>query len=405
MLKNREAVVATAAIQTRLPSRMTEKLVIEAVENPRKHRDFIELAWRINSADPDWVPPLRMELAKLLDTRNYPFFRHGSAAFFVARRHGEVVGRIAAIENRLHLEHYRDKTGFFGFFECEDDLPAARALFAEAAGWLKTKGLERVRGPFNYSINDEAPGVLVDGFNGPPLLLMSYNPRYYGRLVENCGLAKCKDLYAYMVSQQTVEGDRFKRVMNAVARRAPKLEHREIRTDRKGFRQDVSTMLELFNAAWAGNWGFLPVTPPEVDAIVGSLSPIVNPGLTSIASLDGKPVAFMVCVPNLNEIVVNIRDGKLFPSGVFKLLAGMKKIRGFRTMLMGVIPEYRNRGIDALMIGRIIENGTRMHQLYCELSWVLEDNEPMNSLAEKVGSLRYRTYRIYEAAVDDLLKS
>ncbi|MCC6573082.1 MAG: N-acetyltransferase [Planctomycetes bacterium] len=384
---------------------MPGRLVIEAVENPRKHRDFVELAWQINGRDPDWVPPLRMELAKLLDTKNYPFFNHGSAAFFIARRYGEPVGRIAAIENRLHLEHYKDKTGFFGLFECEDDQQAAKALFHEAAGWLKTRGLEHVRGPFNYSINDENPGVLVDGWNGPPQMLMSYNPPYYGRLVESCGFGKCKDMYAYLVSPAIVKGERFARVMNAVARRAPKLEHRQIRMDGKGFKQDVNTMLDLFNQAWAGNWGFLPVTKGEVDAIVKSLSPIVNPGLTNIVMVDGKPVAFMICVPNLNEVVIKIRNGKLFPTGIFKLLAGMRKIRGFRTMLMGVIPEYRNRGIDAVMIGRIIENGTRMHQQYCELSWVLEDNEPMNSLAEKVGSIRYRTYRIYEAKVDDLLKS
>lgn len=377
---------------------------IETVDEPLKHRDFIELAWQINAHDPDWVPPLRRDLGKLLHRAKYPFFRYGDAQFFVARRRGRPVGRIAAIENRLHLETYGDKRGFFGFFECEDDVEAACALFKAAAQWLRERRLTRVLGPLNYSINDQCPGVLVEGFNGPPVILMSHNPRYYGRLLSDCGLTKAKVMYAYLITEQVLKAERFARVMNAIKRRAPELEQREVRVRGPGFKQDVELMLKMFNLAWKDNWGFTPVTPEEVAAIASDLGEIVRPELTSIASIKGEPVAFAVCIPNMNEVLRLIPDGrlttalfKLGPGGFLDLALGRSEIRGFRTMLMGVLPEHRNKGIDAVMISKIIESGFALNQKYCELSWVLEDNLPMNSLAEKVGGLRYRTYRLFEA--------
>lgn len=382
---------------------------IEVVEQPHKHRDFIEVAWQVNAADPDWVPPFRMELVKLLNRHTYPFFEHGDAQFLLARRNGKPVGRIAAIENKLHAQKYNDGRGFFGLFECEDDAEAARELFAHAAKWLAERKFRSVLGPFNYSINDENPGVLVDGFNGPPLILMSHNPRYYGRLLGDIGLAKAKDMYAYLITEEVLKAERFRRVMAAIARRAPQIEQRELRMGR-GFREDVELMLKLFNECWKDNWGFVPVSPREVDAIVASLKQIVRPELTSLATFKGEPVAFAVCVPNMNEVLRRIRDGKLLSAplylglgGFFDLLLGKSEVKGFRTMLLGVMPEYRNKGIDALMIAKIIDAGFALNQRYCELSWVLEDNEAMNSVAEKVGGSRYRTYRLFEAPLARLL--
>jgi hypothetical protein len=251
----------------------------------------------------------------------------------------------------------------------------------------------------------------VDGYNGPPLMLMSYNPPYYGRLLSEIGLTKGKDLYAYLITQAVVQTDRFRRVMAAIARRAPQIDQRELRVG-KGFKEDVELMLKLFNICWKDNWGFIPVTPAEVEAIVVSLKQIMRPELTSIATFKGEPVAFAVCVPNLNEVLVKIRSGKLLSAlpalgfgGFIDLLRGRSQIRGFRTMLLGVMPEYRNKGIDALMIGKIINSGWDLNQKYCELSWVLEDNEAMNSVAEKVGGLRYRTYRLFEAPLERLIQT
>ncbi|MBP9891201.1 MAG: N-acetyltransferase [Planctomycetes bacterium] len=387
------------------------EIEIEVVEHPHKHRDFIELAWQINESDTDWVPPFRMELVKLLNRKTYPFFEHGDAQFLLARRNGKPVGRIAAIDNKLYTQRYNDGRGFFGLFECEDDLEVARELFRQAALWLSERKFTSVLGPFNYSINDENPGVLVDGFNGPPLILMSYNPRYYGRLLSDIGLAKAKDMYAYMITEEVLKAERFRRVMAAIARRAPQIEQRELRQG-KGFRQDVEMMLKLFNECWQGNWGFLPVSPKEVEAIVASLKQIVRPELTSIATFKGAPVAFAVCVPNLNEVLRRVRDGKLLSaprylglSGTMDLVLGKSEVKGFRTMLLGVMPEYRNKGIDALMIAKIIDAGFALNQRYCELSWVLEDNEAMNSVAEKVGGSRYRTYRLFEAPLSQLMQT
>jgi GNAT superfamily N-acetyltransferase len=320
----------------------------------------------------------------------------------VARRGGECVGRIAGIQNRLHNETARDKAGFFGFFECDDDPQVARELFKAAAGWCRERGLGSIRGPVNYSLNDECPGVLVEGFDGPPVILMSYNPRYYGELIERAGLRKCKDLYAHLVTTETVAGERFQRVMNAVRRRAPDVAIREVRMDRKGFRDDLHAMLDIFNKAWANNWGFVHVTEAEADAIAEDLKPIVRPEFTGIATFAGAPAGMIICVPNINEVLRTMPSGRLFPFGWIKFLLGLKHIKGFRTMLMGVLPEFRNKGIDALMIDKAVQNGLRLGQRYCELSWVLEDNEAMNSLAAKAGGNRYRTYRLYEATTAEL---
>jgi len=382
---------------------MGGKLEIEVLREPRNSPEFIGLPWVVNTNDRDFVPPLRMAVKKLLNRKKYPFFNHGDATFFLARRDGVPVGRIAAIENKLHAKTYNDGVGFFGFFECEDDNEACRALLSRAATWVKDRGYSKVRGPLNYSVNDENPGTLYEGFNGPPLVLMSYNPAYYNRLLLECGMSKAKDLYAYMVTRATFATERFQRVMKAVRRRAPDLDLREVRLDGKGFRQDIETMLDIFNGAWKDNWGFVHVTPPEVDAIAEDLKPIVDPRITSIAELEGKPVGMIVCVPNVNEILRHLTDGRLFPTGWYKLLTGLKHIQGFRTMLMGVIPEYRGRGVDALMIDKVMRSGAVAGYKYCELSWVLEDNEAMNSLADKAGGFLYRKYRIYEADTDALI--
>lgn len=376
---------------------------IELVPNPRKHREFFNMPWRVNAGDPHWVAPLRMAQRKLLDRRHYPFFNHGDAAFFLARRDGQAVGRIAAIENRLHSQKYNDGVGFFGFFECDDDADACKALLQKASEWVKLKSYGRIRGPLNYSFNDECPGVLIEGDAGPPVMLMSHNPPYYRALLEGAGMAKIKDLFAYLVTRETMADDRFQRVMKAVRRRAPKLDIRPVRMDGRGFREDINTMLRVFNEAWANNWGFIEVTPPEVDAIAADLKPIVRPEVTAIAELEGKPVGMAVCIPNVNEVLHGMRDGRLFPTGWYRLLTGLKRIQGFRTMLLGVIPEYRGRGVDALMIDKIIQDGARLGFQYCELSWVLEDNEPMVSLADKAGGKLYRRYRIFEADVNDLI--
>lgn len=382
---------------------MGESLEIVSLPDPRNSREWLHLPWAINAGDPDFVAPLLMEAKKLLDRHKYPFFKIGDAAFFIVRRHGECVGRVAAIQNKLHNSTCNDRTGFFGFFECEDDPRTARALLAAAARWLHERGLACMRGPVNYSLNDECPGVLVEGFNGPPLILMAHNPRYYGRLLEQAGLARRKDLYAYLVTRSTVADDRFQRVMNAVRRRNKDVQVREIRTSRAAFGADLRMMLDIFNQAWARNWGFVPVTPGEADAIAASLKPIVDPGLTGIAEIEGKPAAMIICVPNINEVLRRIPDGRLFPTGWWHLLTGLKRIRGFRTMLMGVLPDHRNKGIDALLIDKVIRHGQISGHQYCELSWVLDDNEAMNSLAEKAGGQRYRTYRLFEAPIEDLL--
>jgi GNAT superfamily N-acetyltransferase len=382
---------------------MAGKLEIQTLSDPRKSKAFMDLPRILNQGDPGWVHPLRMSQHKLLNRAKYPFFEFGDAEFYLALVDGEPVGRIAAIQNKLHNQTYNDTTGFFGFFECEDDPLVCRALLKKAAGWLDERGLTTARGPLNYSMNDECPGVLYEGDEGIPVLLMAHNPRYYKRLLESCGMGKANDLFAYLVTRETVANERFARVMRAVRRRAPALDLRSARTDGKGFREDIHTMLDTFNKAWKHNWGFVPVTESEVKAIAADLRPIVRPELTAVASIDGKPIGIAVCIPNVNEVLHRMGDGRLFPTGWWKLLNGLRNIRGMRTMLMGVIPEYRGRGVDAVLIERVISNAWDIGIEYCELSWVLEDNEPMVSLADKAGGRLYRKYRIFETDVKELL--
>ncbi|MDH5642540.1 MAG: GNAT family N-acetyltransferase [Nitrospira sp.] len=383
---------------------MPPGLEIIAVPEPHRSGDFIELAWEINGRNPDWVPPLRIVLARQFNRAKHPFFNHGDAAFFIAKRDGVTVGRIAAIENRLHVKKYDDGAGFFGLFECKEDDEAARALLGSAARWLKERGFETMRGPLNYSLNDENPGVLVDGFDGPPVVMMAHNPEWYGPMLERTGLSKCKDLYAFYVNRDVMDGERFARVTRAVERRNPDVKLREIRMDRRGFMEDIETLMAIFNAAWADNWGMLDVTPAETEVIAKDLKPVARKEFTAIAEIDGKPVGMIVCVPDINRILVKNRRGRLLPFGWWPLVTGLKKLSGMRTMLMGVVPEYRNRGIDAMLIGQIMRVGVEHGQYYCELSWVLEDNTAMVSLSDKVGAKPYRTYRIYEGNVEELAK-
>jgi len=381
---------------------MPASIDIQHLPDPRKSKAFMDLPRILNQGDPHWVHPLRMAVSALLNRSSYPFFKFGDAAFFLATQDGEPVGRIAAIENRLHNQTYQDSTGFFGFFECEDDPRVCKALLARAAQWLKSKGLTRVRGPLSYSMNDECPGVLYEGDEGIPVALMSHNPRYYRRLLESCGMDKAIDMYAYVVTRDTVAADRFERVMKAVRRRAPALDLRPVRTGGQHFKRDITTMLDIFNEAWKDNWGFVPVTPHEVDHIAKDLKMIVRPEFTSVAEIDGKPVGMTVCVPNINEVLHRMGDGRLLPTGWYKLLTGLRGIKGIRTMLMGVVEEYRGRGVDALMIDQVMRNAWDAGIEYCELSWVLENNEPMVSLADKAGGRLYRKYRLFEADLDEL---
>ncbi|MGH7498174.1 MAG: GNAT family N-acetyltransferase, partial [Gemmatimonadales bacterium] len=320
----------------------------------------------------------------LLSRKKNPFFEHGDAEYFLAERDGEVVGRIAAITNRLHNETHDDRVGFFGFFESVDDQPVADALFSAAAAWCRERGHDVLRGPASFSVNDEC-GLLVDGFDSPPTLMMPHNPRYYIQLLERAGFVTAKNLLVYQGGAE----EHYVPVPERLARGTELIRKRmgiEIRPlNMKDFKGEVERIKELYNAAWEKNWGFVPMTDHEIDHLAEQFKPVVIPELVPMAEKDGKVIGFGIALPDLNVIFRTNRKGRLFPM-VLRLLWALKtrKIRRARILLLGITPEYRGKGIDAMLYHWIWTRSGERQIYWGEAGWILEDNPAMNAGLEKM---------------------
>lgn len=360
-------------------------------------KPFIDLAWTINAGDPLWVAPLRMTLQTVLDRRKHPFHRNAEVAYFLAERGGRAVGRIAAIVNRRHNEYHGDRTGFFGLFECEDDRATAGALLDRAAAWLRERGMERMLGPANLSTNEElaSPGVLIEGFDTPPALQMTHNPRYYQALMEGNAMEKAKDLLAFWLEG----GEPPERIVKG-NERAMKRHGVSIRPlNMKRFREEVDTLKELYNSAWSLNWGFVPMSDAEFEHLAKEFRPIADPNLCLIAEVGGKPVGFSLSMPNLNEAFRHLPDGRLFPFGILRFLWHRRKIEAIRMMTLGFRPEYHHVGLGAAFYLGTWQSAMRRGYDRGEASWVLEDNLEMIRAIERMGGRAYKRYRMYERAV------
>lgn len=366
---------------------------IATVRDRADRAAFLKLPWRLYEHDPNWVAPLVGDVKAMLDPKVYPFFEHGEAEFFLARESGRVRGRVAAIVNRLHNEFHKEKTGFFGFFESEDDPAVAAALLDAATAWVRARGMERLRGPASYSTNDEC-GLLVEGFERPAVLMMSYNPASYVRLVEGCGFAKAKDLLAYWLEVEKIP-ERLGRIADKVRER----ERVVVRSlDMSRYEAEVRSIQEIYNDAWSVNWGFVPMTDAEFRFMAKQLRPVVDPDLGLIAEIDGKPVGFSLSLPDLNVALLPVR-GHLFPFGIFKLLWHKRRIRHLRVITLGVRRAWQKRGIDALFYVETMKRGQARGCPRGEMSWILEDNEMMNRGAEAMGARVYKRYRLYDRGV------
>jgi GNAT superfamily N-acetyltransferase len=335
----------------------------------------------------------------LLSRSKNPFFEHADAEYFLAERNGEAVGRIAAIHNRLHNSTHDDRVGFFGFFESVDDQAVADALFAAAAAWLRARGLDTMRGPASFSVNDEC-GLLVDGFDTPPTLMMPHNPPYYVTLVEHAGFAKAKDLLVY----QGGDPDRYKPVPERLARGTELIRQRQGITlrglDMKHFDAEVERIKALYNAAWEKNWGFVPMTDHEIDHLAEQFKPVVIPELVPFAEKDGKVIAFGLALPDLNVAFRGNTKGRMFPA-ILKVLwlLKAKKLKRARIVLLGILPEYRGKGIDAMLYHWIWTKSGERGIYWGEAGWILEDNPAMNAGLEKMTFTVYKTYRLYDRAL------
>ena len=371
----------------------TDEIRVAPVSNRRQLNAFIRLPWRLYAQDPLWVPPLKLERRLHFSSLN-PYFAHSRWQGWIAWQGDRPVGRISAQVDELHRRHYGVQSGHFGFLECENNPDVMRALVAESERWLVQNQTEVITGPFNFSINQEC-GLLVDGFDTPPMIMMPHNHRWYADLLEQQGYAGAKDLYAYWIRPDFA----IPRVMQTLVDRFGK-SVRLRGLNRKKFKQEMETLRDIFNDAWSDNWGFVPFTREEFAELGTSLRLFVPDDFILIAEHQGKAVAFIVILPNLNEVLHDL-DGNLFPSGLFKIIQALRKrrIRTGRIPLMGVRKELQNTPLGAALALLVIHN---LRQPVIdrgiegvELSWILEDNQGMRSILERAGSRLYKTYRIY----------
>lgn len=353
---------------------------------------FIRLPWTIYHDDTNWVPPLVAAEQKMLDPARNPFWRHAEAEHFLARRDGRVVGRISAIVNRAHNETHREKTGFFGYFEADREPETAAALLGAAESWLRAKGMDRSRGPANPSLNDPA-GLLVDGFQWPPFILMTYNPRRYVALLEGAGYRKVMDLLAYMIVHTDVVRQKIDRIVERVQRSAP-IELRTVEPSR--FEDELRLVMSIYNDAWERNWGFVPMTEEEIRFAADDLKSILLPELVYFANVGGEPAGFALALPDINHALKKC-NGSLFPFGWFHFLKfRLRKIPTFRVVALGIKKKFQHLGIGTLFYQRYLDQHRERGYVAAEMSWILESNEAMNRPILMMGSKHYKTYRMYE---------
>jgi GNAT superfamily N-acetyltransferase len=364
---------------------------IAAVVGKKALHEFVELPFEIYRNDRYWVPQLRIAVKELLDRGKHPFYADAEAEFFLARRDGKVVGRIAAIINRNHDKFHDEKAGFFGFFESTDDVDVARALLETARQWVFDRGARFMRGPVNPSTNYEC-GMLVDGFDSQPMVMMPYNARYYPGLMEQAGLSKAKDLYAYLSNANTIEMKKIDRVAAKVLKTTG-VRVRPI--DMKNFQGDVERIWEVYGAAWQRNWGFVPMTREEFFLMGKEMKMILKPDLVLIGEVGDRMVGFALALPDVNQ-ALKPANGSLFPTGLLKILYYQRLIRSVRVLALGVVEEYRATGLAAGFYATLVQNARKLGFGDCEMSWILDDNVLMNRSLEVMGAQRYKTYRIYD---------
>ncbi len=376
------------------------ELRIEPVTTQRELEAFIRFQFHLYRDDPFWVPPLLSERRDHFSTEKNPFFAHATAQLWVAKRGDEIVGRIAAIDDEIHRQVWNDNLGFFGEFEAVNDQAVAQALLEAASHWLGVRGRTAMRGPMNLNINDEC-GLLVDGFDGRPVVMMPYNPPYYAPLLEAYGLTKAKDLYAYKVDVARFGPDlenlpaRVKRVAKTAQERYG---IRVRKLVRKRLDEEVDLIKPIYREAWAQNWGAVPMTDAEFDHLAHDLAMIVDDDLCYLAFDGDRPIGCSITLPDLNQIAVKMK-GRLFPFGWYHYLFGRRNITGLRVLIMGVLQEYRLKGVEALFYQETCRVAVKKGFEWAEMSWILEDNYNVRRGIEMMGGEIYRTYRIYEKPI------
>ena len=377
----------------------SSKIIVRPVRGRSDRKKFIDFQYDLYADSSYWIPQLRRDVKKTLDPKKNAFFEHGEIAPFLALdAEGSVVGRIAGIVNGMHLKKYDDGVGFFGFFECVDDFTTAEALLQAAATWLKERSLTSMRGPANPSLNDIA-GLLTDGFDKEPSLMMPYNPPYYEDFLMRFGFERAMTMWAYYIHKKYVDAKKLRRGVDIVKRRYPSLSLRTLDMDR--FDEEAEAILDIYNDAWSHNWGHVPMAEAEFAQLIDDMRQIVDPNIIFVVEDEGTPVAFSISLPNLNQALRYVKDGRLFPLGLPKLLAYAHSgaIYECRTLLMGVRRAYQGRGLDALLNLAIIENGPHHGYDASEMSWILDTNARLKNAITSFGGVRDKEYALFEMSL------
>ena len=370
---------------------------VSRVESKADRDAFIRFQWEIYREDPAWVPPLILERKAFLDREKHPFYRHGDAALFLARRDGKIVGRIMASDDPNYNKLHETNVGCFGLFESIDDIEVARVLFATASDWLRQKGRSEIMGPIDYSTNYVC-GLLIDGFQHPPTLLTAHNPPYYAPLIENCGFTKAKDWYAWWFSEYPAPAQRLRKIAeNRAGKYGVKIRPINLK-DLEGEGQRIRT---IYNQAWEKNWGFVPFTEAEADHMAKEMKPLLVAPATLLAEIGTEPIGFVIAVPDIN-VALRHMNGRLtwfgLPIGLIKLLYYRMKTRTGRLVALGVVEKYRRAGIAEMLVLNVMDESFK-RGFTGELSMTLEDNVMVNRFIESMGAAKYKTYRIYNRAV------
>jgi GNAT superfamily N-acetyltransferase len=364
------------------------------VEDKKTFKKFFTFPFKIYPHHSPWVPPLVSDLKKQFSHRN-PFFQHAEVAPFIATLNGEIAGRIVAIYNEAHINFHGEKTGFFGFFDCIDEIAIARALLDRAKQWLNDKGMSHIRGPMNFSSNEEW-GLLVEGYDKPPMLMMPYNFPYYKTLLEACGMRKAKDLYAYIIDVPEKLPEKAYRVAHLGEKQG--IHVRPLA--KASFHEELSLFKNIYNSAWEKNWGYVPMTDSEIEYVGNQLKAIIVPELALIAEIKGKAVGFMMLLPDFNYVLKKI-GGHLFPFGIVKALWYSRKIKNLRLLLLGVQQGYRRRGVDAFLFLEGLKAIKKGGYEKIEFSWILEDNYIIQRVIESFQGKLYKKYRIFEGTIEN----
>jgi len=371
--------------------------IVPLSRNEQNVLRFLKVSYGIYRDDPYWVAPLLMDLKKVFTDKN-PLFEHADMALWVATRGGKDVGRMAGILDQHHIRTQQDNAAFFGFFECMNDAEVSRQLFNAVFTWARQRGARRVLGPMNPTTNDEC-GLLVDGFDSSPVFMMTYNPRYYMDLVAAEGFCKAKDLLAFHVDVAQCPLERLGRIAEKTRQRHPEVTFTPVR--RATLTRDLAKLKEVYNTAWQENWGFVPMTDAEIDFMAGRLRPLLMEGLIWVAETPTGPVGFMLALPDYNLALKPLRGRLLTPRlfGFIPYLLGWKRPSWIRAITLGVKANYRNRGIEAVMLHEGFKAGKRFGFKNVESSWILENNVMMRRAMETFGGKVYKTYRLYEKDV------